>query len=530
MEFFSFAALQTLNQQQALQVQQKLGLKKFSAQSLSLPQKAGDDLKVIVIKDGEQKTLRLLRKSLRAKNFRVRVQLADGTLAEVAPPEPLTYRGTIDEDFGSIVVASLLPSGFTASIHTADKKTWHVQPMRDADKNSSRDLHIVYDAAELEEHPGVCGADDQLNRTLEPEQNELIKNAGGGSCTKLCQLAFDADYEYFQLNGADVSNVIADIENITNGMESIYAHDTMISYEITDVIVRTIADDPYTESGASELLQQFRSEWNSNHTGVQRDIAHLMTGREIDSNTIGIAYKGVICSRSYGYGLSQSLYTSNMNRRIALTAHEIGHNWNASHSNDEDDAGIMCSSLGGCGGNISSFAQASIESILGHRDSRSCLTDGTGATNPVQPIVLDDNAGEVEGSGPFAIDVLANDRDGNCDVLSIPDFNAASVSGGSITKGTGAQGQDILLYAPPVNFSGIDSFFYLVTDPTGMGGWAMVTITVTGAPVVSEETLRNYLLGVEPYPAAAETSMDVNGDSSFSFSDLLSLVNKEAKN
>ena len=98
------------------------------------------------------------------------------------------------------------------------------------------------------------------------------------------------------------------------------------------------------------MLDQFRNRWNSENGSIHRDTAHLFTGTELDGNIIGIAYIGVICSGNYGYGLSQTGVIPQISwRDTSLTAHEVGHNWNAEHCNGDPDCGVMCSGIGGCG-------------------------------------------------------------------------------------------------------------------------------------------------------------------------------------
>jgi hypothetical protein len=79
-----------------------------------------------------------------------------------------------------------------------------------------------------------------------------------------------------------------------------------ITHKITTIIVRTSASQPYTSTDPNTLLDQFRVQWTTNHGNVTRDIAHLFTGKELDGSVIGIAWLGVVCNSSYGYGLVQS--------------------------------------------------------------------------------------------------------------------------------------------------------------------------------------------------------------------------------
>jgi len=82
---------------------------------------------------------------------------------------------------------------------------------------------------------------------------------------------------------------------------------------------------------SSTLLEEFRQ------FVIQRGnpgIAHLFTGRELDSSVAGIAYVGAICSANYGVGLSEV----GKNSRLPvigglIAAHEVGHNFGAPHDN-----------------------------------------------------------------------------------------------------------------------------------------------------------------------------------------------------
>jgi len=103
-------------------------------------------------------------------------------------------------------------------------------------------------------------------------------------------------------------------------------------------------------------------------------VAHMMTGRELDGTTIGIAFLGSVCNRSRAYGLSQSHFTTNMGYRITLTAHELGHSWNANHCDAAIPCYIMCSNVGSCdGAGLPGFEPMAIDAITSFAASRSCF-------------------------------------------------------------------------------------------------------------------------------------------------------------
>ncbi|MBW8040497.1 MAG: hypothetical protein FVQ85_10895 [Planctomycetes bacterium] len=462
---------------------QELQIKDFSLRALTLPGSLPDHFVVLIEYEGVLQILRLQRYSLRAPDYRVRIQQADGKIMGIAPPVPRTYRGFIEGKPDSEVAASLLPAGLTASIVRGDKSIWHIQPLPEWNIGGSDQMHVIYRQEDVIAGDWMCGSDTLVHPNdlygLAADEMSTDNIVTQANCIKVCEIAFDADVEFYQKNSSSVPDTIADIESIVNAMDLIYAEETLITYTITDTLVRTAEADPYSATGSGDLLDEFRSEWNSNQTNIQRDIAHLMTGKNLDGNIIGVAWLSVICGSSYGYGLSESRYTSNFSNRVALTAHEVGHNWSAGHCNGDSDCSIMCSGLGGCSGNVSGFGSRAISKIISHRDSRTCLTSGPGYGSPVPPKANLDNA-VIGNNEVLVIDVLANDYDGNCDILVINGFQTVSNIGGTVVRsiGTGPGGRDELSYTPPSYDFGEDSFTYTAGDGTGLQATGTVKVNV----------------------------------------------------
>ncbi|RKY19326.1 MAG: hypothetical protein DRQ55_10880 [Planctomycetota bacterium] len=228
------------------------------------------------------------------------------------------------------------------------------------------------------EQGGECGS--LTPPPIAPPTQGMLAAA---SAPMVAELAVDADHEYYLAHGSSVAAVLADIEAVVAATELIYSADAAISYQLTSVTVRSDPDDPYETSESGALLSAFRAHWNAEQPGVVRDLAHLFTGSNLDGSVIGIAYVGVVCSSYSGYGLSQSLFTSNFPRRVALTAHELGHNWSAGHCNGEPDCAIMCSGLGGCSGELEQFGDSALASIEAEKGSSSCLSPGVSVDGPV---------------------------------------------------------------------------------------------------------------------------------------------------
>jgi len=398
--------------------------RKMRVESLELfdavPLPLGEEITVRVPIDGTDRTLRLSPHSLRGESFRVLVQGIDGELVPYAPAPERTLQGRVEGLADSRVAASLSPEGeLRAVIRIDDEREYAVQPLPAELRGLAHGDHAVFRSGDVLPGDETCGVPHLLPHAdinRDPETQE----ARGGAQLFVCEIACDADREYFERNGSDVDATIADIEDVLNAVELIYERDVEITYEITTILVRTSEPDPYSTNDPGSLLSQFRSQWNQNHGGIPRDVAQLFTGKNLDGSVIGIAFVGVICGSS-SYGVVQSRYTSNFLLRTSLSAHELGHNWSSGHCSGSD-CRIMCPSNGGCTGDVTRFGQSSRTQIIGHRNTRGCLDTiplpdplelpftETFAASTLDPVVWPDIDGAVstteasnEPSEPFSV-------------------------------------------------------------------------------------------------------------------------------
>ena len=402
--------------------------------------------------------------SVRSDIFKVTAIGDNGRRRTVNVAAPKLYQGYLADDPLSKASVSLSGSRIKGYVKMASGEVLGIE----ASHNDKNPEHSVYSVEDLEEEMLSCAAETPILSALDSD-NDSAKSASpleaASSATTLyvAEIAFEADYEYFLGNGSSISNTVADIESILNSVNTIYENDVQIRHVLTEIIIReTVASDPYTTTVASNLIVEVRNQWNNNHSSVSRDVAHLMTGRSLDGSTVGIAYSGVICSPSNAsYGLSQSKSPSSFAGRVALTAHELGHNWSADHCT----CNIMCSSLGGCGGSLSSFSQTSIDSIKTYRDANSSCLDLTNSP----PIVLNDSFAAIPNADTNLV-VLANDSD--------PDGNPFSITSTSTPlHGTATLNPDqTILYHSDELFTGVDEFEYVITD--GVHGSSTGTVTI----------------------------------------------------
>jgi hypothetical protein len=303
--------------------------------------------------------------SVRGPGFRVLVQDDQGQLVSWAPPEETTFRGTVQGEPGAIVAATLDQGRLTAMIRL-DREVWNIQPLSVVAPDAPARTHIVSRESAMLRRDWSCGV-EELSKPFTPSQRPP-RGPGGTDSFLTCQLAVDADHEFYVLNGSSVNNTTSDIAGIVNAMSAIYQADANVTFALGTVVVRQSATQPYTSTDSNALLTQFETEWTTNQSSTVRDTAHLFTGKDLDGSTIGLAYVGTICSSTLGFGLSQSRFSGNFSFRVGVTAHEVGHNFNAGHCDTScTPCRIMCGTIGGCSGSatdlgcsksvISSFAQ-----------------------------------------------------------------------------------------------------------------------------------------------------------------------------
>ena len=307
--------------------------------------------------------------TMRSDRFKVLVDLGDGTLNEVAPPAIRTYKGALANRPGTTVMGSLLPTGFSGTIHLEDGSTWIVQPLSDFRPEAPKlGQHVSYSSADAIPDGRGCALGrpgfpfskyrSPLSQAIAAgQQGTEGSNEGGiaGTTPSQIEIGCECDFEFFQKNASSVANTINDVELIVSNVNVIYDRDANITFELGTIVVRSDVADPYAATTIDGRLTEFENKWGSApESGIYRDISHMFSGYTFSGGTIGIAYLGGVCSGVGGvqYGVVESRYTTTLAYRISLSAHELGHNWNASHCDSQGAAAchIMCSSNGGCGG------------------------------------------------------------------------------------------------------------------------------------------------------------------------------------
>jgi hypothetical protein len=284
--------------------------------------------------------INLTPNDVRAPRYRAEEVTDSGGLLPVNPEPIRTYRGTVSGIRGSEVRFSI-SDDILEGIVLMPNEWLLVEPMRNYDSTSGRSEMVVYRASDIE--PGAIGtcATALAERIINAQEHLTPQMMEAGGSISVAEVATEADYEYVAAfgNSASANNSILDIMNQVDG---IYRTQLSISLQVVYQHAWATQADPYTSTAPSTMLNEFRSYWEVNFGSMPYDLAHMWTGKDMDGSTVGIAYVSVVCNaRSYSYGISQKLTPAP--GKYILTAHEIGHNFGATHTEQADPPQSDCS-------------------------------------------------------------------------------------------------------------------------------------------------------------------------------------------
>ena len=362
-------------------------------------------------------TLELEPYSVRADAYSLFMQDDDGELYEVEPGPIRTLRGSLVELAGSRVSGTLMDDGLYARILLEDGTEYWMEPVGEKIDNAPSNLYAFYRNDDIIPSGGTCAAEDHaevasiLNMLANYDANNR-SNRGGD--LQVAEIACDTDYEYYQDWGSQTESRI---ESVINSLNQQYESEVNLRHEITTIIVRDTSSDPYTSSDAGTLLDQFRTQWNNNHGSIARDLAHLFTGRELNGSTIGIAALGVVCNTWYAYGLVQSDCCGSFGCATDLSAHEIGHNWNASHQDSTYNtmySSLTCTNffIAATESQINSYAN-SVNCLENDAPMGACCLSGNNCVMAYESI-CEPNGGTYQGDNVECTDATCADPIGAC--------------------------------------------------------------------------------------------------------------------
>jgi len=254
---------------------------------------------------------------------------------EVYRPKLLSYRIVSPGMRGTLVIME----EFVMGTLQWKGKQYDISALRDG-VDGKHVLFLLADAAEPMEFE--CGVDEYGPRREVMPMGLQQQPTSTSQVTDCVEVAIDIDYHTYGTFGNDCYPAVEWALAILAGVNTIYTNDldALINIQASYIHVWETTD-PYAAfvNDAGPMLDSFRLEWlsNSNFTGIQRDIMHLLTRRQ-NTGTGGIAYLDVVCFPSYAAGFSSYLETgntynlNNYSWNLNVVGHELGHNFGSNHT------------------------------------------------------------------------------------------------------------------------------------------------------------------------------------------------------
>ena len=236
--------------------------------------------------------------------------------------------------------------------------------------------HIIYGLRDLQIEPGTmsCGTNQlSTNQNYIKLVSELRNNlAKAPGATQEIDLSVVGDFPLTQQFGANSESELLTRFNIVDG---IFSEQVGVQITVDSVTLENQADGTFTTTNAGDLLDELSDFRGSNPSLTSTGLTHMYTGRDLDGSTVGVAFLGALCSNAFGAGLSMGGISLTTDTLIA--AHEIGHNFGASH---DGESGSPCESVVGAflmSANVNgndNFSQCSLDSIQPEIAGASCIT------------------------------------------------------------------------------------------------------------------------------------------------------------
>ncbi|MFN8318312.1 MAG: PKD domain-containing protein [Saprospiraceae bacterium] len=318
--------------------------------------------------DAKQMTLQnwdltLFDSEIISPHYTARIATASGIKTEKAPTiAPMNgytrWGGRVSLTFADNFIYGYIEDG---------DKTFFIEPLYHQTRQASTNQFIIYELNDIiDDEVHTCATDSPAKLGIhEHEHNEDASRLG--LCYEV-EYSIANDFLMFQAygNSNGVQNhAIGVLNNVQTNYDDEFQDE--LSFIIVEQFVSSCATcDPWTSSTNAEVLLNSFTNWAPGGFAVSHDIGSIWTDRDFDGSTIGIAWVGAVCT-PVQYNALQD-FSTNANLKRVMVAHEIGHNFDASHD-PQGNPNIMAPAVQ----NTTTWSTASKTDIQNYYNSINCL-------------------------------------------------------------------------------------------------------------------------------------------------------------
>ena len=254
---------------------------------------------------------------------------------------PSTYRGVIFKQSVKVGKISLLLSqnrGLARGIAIFEKKVLLIKgefPANLDTSSQSFSLELILEENTSKQEASSCLAEAQLADLPDSEASDLIIKPRSGQASseelRIAQVAVQTDYEFYSKHGGSQQAIEEEVIEIFNNVSTIYLNGGVrLEFRVEFIKVQRSPEQVFSSTNANTLLQQFTNYWVEGGSDDRvYDLAHLISGKNLDGSTVGTAWIGRSPCSGFPIGVSSTIMSA---ERVAITvAHEIGHNLSLGH-------------------------------------------------------------------------------------------------------------------------------------------------------------------------------------------------------
>ncbi|HVY82677.1 MAG TPA: zinc-dependent metalloprotease family protein, partial [Steroidobacteraceae bacterium] len=153
------------------------------------------------------------------------------------------------------------------------------------------------------------------------------------TASKQVRVGVVGDFEFANLFASGSTGTAEDaVVARMNIVDGIFTSQLGVKVSLASTQILRDANEPFTKTVPADLLSELRSYRAGSPAQLALGLTHLMTGRDLSGDTVGIAYIGSVCDGANAASLSEGRRSTTQSALIA--AHEIGHNFGAPHDGE----------------------------------------------------------------------------------------------------------------------------------------------------------------------------------------------------